>query len=75
MTRKALVFLISVWITSNFGCSGLKSPNFSANNIIEIPLTAITHIGLSESMILDFPTPLSLNYAEECPEAKTGIPG
>jgi len=112
MTRRALVLLITVWIASNFGCTGLKTPNLDADNIldsckmtfvtgsvdirprekgtliitdnivqfsssnstIEIPLTALTRIGLSDSMIMDFPNPLSRNYAEDCPDDKAGFP-
>jgi len=112
MTRRALVLLITVWIASNFGCSGLKAPNLGADNIldscsvtfvtgsvdirprekgaliitdnfvqlcysnstIKIPLTSITHVGPSDSMIVDFSTPLSPNYAEECPDNKAGVP-
>ena len=112
MTRKALVLMITVWIASNFGCTGFKAPNLDADNIldsckvtfvtgsvdfgprekgtliitdnivqfsssnstIEIPLTAITHVGPSDSMIMDFPTPLSLNYEEKCPDDRAGFP-
>lgn len=112
MTRRVLVLLITVWITSNFGCTGLKTPNLDADNIldsckvtfvtgsvdigpkekgtlmitdntvqfsssnstIEIPLTAITHVGPSDSMIMDFPAPLSPNLAEDCPDEKAGFP-
>lgn len=112
MTRKVLVLVLALWIACNLGCTGIKSPNFAANNIldsckvtfitgsveigprergaliitdnnvlfsssnntIKIPLTAITHIGPSDSMIMDLPTPLSLNYAEDCPDEKKVFP-
>lgn len=112
MTRKVLVLVISVWIACNFGCTGIKSPNFATNNIldfckvtfitgsvdigprergaliitdnsilfsssnstIKIPLTSITHIGPSDSIIMNFPTPLSPYYAEDCPDEKKVFP-
>ena len=112
MTKKILVLLITVWIASNFGCTGLNAPNLdttdildsckvtfvagfvdlgqrkkgtliltennvqfrSSDSTIEIPLSSITHIGPSDSMVMDLPTPLSLNSATECPDDKPGFP-
>lgn len=112
MARKALVLLITVWIASNFGCTGLISPNLdidnildsckvtfvtgsvdigprekitliitdnivqfsSSNSTIEIPLTTITHVGLSDSLIMDFPTLLSPNLVVDCPDIRAGFP-
>ncbi len=112
MARKALVLLITVWIASNFGCTGLITPNLDADNIldsckvtfvtgsfdigprekgtliitdntirfssydstIEIPLTAITQVGLSDPLIMDFPTLLSPNLVIDCPDEKAGFP-
>ena len=35
MTKKALVLVITVWIASNFGCTGLQTPNLDIDDIID----------------------------------------
>ena len=46
----------------------------SSDSTIDISLAAITHVGPSDSMIMDFPTPLSPNYGTDCPDERAGFP-